>query len=156
MWRWRQGGLWFQVCKVIEEEAIAAAILIQQDREVAIAFQAHATPCAVLVRPDGIIGSPLVCSAEPIRALAAQAVGLPVLKSLPVATVAENGHTLPMAAIPKQKWCHYCSGTRPACSGFYLAGSKWQDGQPLRDCALLCLTSPPQLENARLRWGGER
>src|SRR5438128_211981 len=52
-------------------------VLLQQDREVAAAYQAHGTPCAVLIRPDGTIGSALVWSAEPIRALAAQAVGLP-------------------------------------------------------------------------------
>ncbi len=75
-------------------------VLLQQDREVAEVYQAHGTPCAVLIRPDETIGSPLICSAEPIRALAAQAVGLPVLKSLPVAAANENGHALPMAAVP--------------------------------------------------------
>jgi len=75
-------------------------VLLQQDREVAGAYQAQGTPCAVLIRPDGTIGSPLVCGAEPIRALAAQAVGLPVLKSLPAAAVHENDSALPMAAVP--------------------------------------------------------
>jgi peroxiredoxin len=73
-------------------------VLLQQDREVAGAYQAQGTPCAVLVRPDGTIGSALVCSAEPIRALAAQAVGLPVLTSLPAAR--EDDHALPIAAVP--------------------------------------------------------
>jgi peroxiredoxin len=75
-------------------------VLLQQDREVARAYQAHGTPCAVLIRPDGTIGSPLACGAEPIRALAAQAVGLPVLKSLPRAAATENSQLLPMAAVP--------------------------------------------------------
>ena len=75
-------------------------VLLQQDREVAGAYQAQGTPCAVLIRPDGTIGSPLVCGAEAIRALAAQAVGLPVLKSLPAAAAHENDYALPIAAVP--------------------------------------------------------
>ncbi len=74
-------------------------VLLQQDREVAEAYQAHGTPCAVLIRLDGTIGSALVCGAEPIRALVAQAVGLPVLKSLPVAAANGTDHALPMAAV---------------------------------------------------------
>ena len=74
-------------------------VLLQQDREVARAYQAHGTPCAVLIRPDGTIGSPLACGAEPIRGLAAQAVGLPVLNSLPRAA-AEKSQVLPIAAVP--------------------------------------------------------
>ncbi len=73
-------------------------VLLQRDREVAAAYQAHGTPCAVLIRADGTISSALVCSAEPIRALVAQAVGLPVLTSLPVAATNGTGHGLPMAA----------------------------------------------------------
>ena len=60
-------------------------VLLQQDREVAEAYRAHGTPCAVLIHPDGTINSPLVCGAEPIRALTAELMGLPVLKSLPLA-----------------------------------------------------------------------
>jgi peroxiredoxin len=75
-------------------------VLLQQDREVAGAYQAQGTPCAVLVRPDGTIGSPLFCGAEPIRALAAQAVGLPVLTSLPASAAHKNDHELPIAAVP--------------------------------------------------------
>jgi peroxiredoxin len=75
-------------------------VLLQQDREVARAYQAHGTPCAVLIHPDGTIGSPLACGAESIRALAAQVVGLPVLKSLPRATATEKSQVLPIAAVP--------------------------------------------------------
>jgi peroxiredoxin/uncharacterized membrane protein YphA (DoxX/SURF4 family) len=74
-------------------------VLLQQDREVARAYQAHGTPCAVLIRSDGTIGSPLSCGAEPIRALTAQVVGLPVLKSLPKATAIEKSQVLPMTAV---------------------------------------------------------
>ena len=66
-------------------------MLLQQDREVAESYQAHGTPTAVLVHPDGIIGSPVASGAEEIRALVAGVVGLPVLRSLPMAARA-NGN----------------------------------------------------------------
>ena len=52
-------------------------ILLQQDREVAQAYEANGTPAAVIVRPDGTIGSPLALGAEAIRALVARTVGAP-------------------------------------------------------------------------------
>ncbi len=73
-------------------------VLLQQNREVAEAYQAHGTPCAVLIHTDGTLGSSPACGAEQIRELVAQAVGLPVIKSLPVASGRENGLPLPMAA----------------------------------------------------------
>jgi peroxiredoxin len=66
-------------------------VLLQQGREVAQAYQAHGTPTAVLIRSDGTIDSVLAPGAEAIRALVAGAVGLPVLKSLPMASAA-NGN----------------------------------------------------------------
>ncbi len=50
-------------------------VLLQEDREVSEAYQAYGTPSAVLVQPDGTIGSPVVGGAEAIRALLAYAVG---------------------------------------------------------------------------------
>ena len=50
-------------------------VLLQEDREVAEAYEASATPSAVLVRPDGTIGSPLAIGSEAIAALVARAVG---------------------------------------------------------------------------------
>jgi len=44
-------------------------IYLQQEREVAESYQATATPIAVLVRPDGAIGSSLAPGADQIRAL---------------------------------------------------------------------------------------
>jgi hypothetical protein len=44
-------------------------VFLQNDREVAQAYQAHGTPSAVLVRQDGTIGSPLAQGADAIRAL---------------------------------------------------------------------------------------
>jgi peroxiredoxin len=60
-------------------------VLLQQDREVAELYQVYGTPSAVLVRPDGIIGSPLAQGADAIRALVAQTVNLPALRTLPMA-----------------------------------------------------------------------
>ncbi|HKZ26643.1 MAG TPA: TlpA family protein disulfide reductase, partial [Rubrobacteraceae bacterium] len=52
-------------------------VLLQQDWEVADAYQVDGTPSAVLVRPDGTIGSSLVLDYEAVEVLAAQAVGAP-------------------------------------------------------------------------------
>ena len=70
-------------------------VLLQKDREVAEAYQATGTPGAVLVRPDGTIGSPLVMGADAIRALVAQAVGLPALRSVPSTPTPTTGTALP-------------------------------------------------------------
>jgi peroxiredoxin len=72
-------------------------VLLQQDREVAEAYEAHGTPCAVLIAPDGTLRSSLACGEEQIRELVAQAVGLPIIKSPPIAADGEH-HILPMAA----------------------------------------------------------
>ena len=52
-------------------------VLLQQDWEVADAYQVDGTPSAVLVRPDGTIGSSLALGYEAVEVLAAQAVGAP-------------------------------------------------------------------------------
>jgi peroxiredoxin len=44
-------------------------MLLQTDREVAEAYQAHGTPGAVVVRPDGTIGGPVAMGAEAITRL---------------------------------------------------------------------------------------
>jgi peroxiredoxin len=70
-------------------------VLLQKDQEVADAYQVSGTPTAVLVRPDGTIGSPLAPGKQAIAALVSQAVALPTTMSLPLAlpapTVAANG-----------------------------------------------------------------
>ena len=48
-------------------------VLMQQDNEVADAYQTYGTPTAVLVRPDGTIGSAAAGGAEQIRTLVKQA-----------------------------------------------------------------------------------
>ncbi len=48
-----------------------AQILLQKDREVAQSYRAHGTPAAVIVRPDGKIGTPVAGGVESIRVLVA-------------------------------------------------------------------------------------
>ncbi len=52
-------------------------MLLQNEQEVAASYQALATPSAVLVRPDGTIGSPIAQGAEQIRQLITRTVGRP-------------------------------------------------------------------------------
>jgi peroxiredoxin len=59
-------------------------VLLQQDREVAEAYQVYGTPSAVLIHPDGTIGSPVAAVVEAIRALVAQTVGTPAARALEV------------------------------------------------------------------------
>jgi thiol-disulfide isomerase/thioredoxin len=50
-------------------------VLVQEDWEVAQSYEAHGTPSAVLVRPDGKIGSPVTSGAEALQRLVAYALG---------------------------------------------------------------------------------
>jgi peroxiredoxin len=52
-------------------------VLLQRDREVAEAYGEEGTPAAVVVRPDGTIGSALAAGADAIGALVATTVGTP-------------------------------------------------------------------------------
>jgi peroxiredoxin len=58
-------------------------VLLQQKREVAETYRAWGTPAAVLVRPDGRIGSPVAQGAEAIRTLVAQTISSALSPSLP-------------------------------------------------------------------------
>ena len=57
-------------------------IVLQEEREVSYSYEAYGTPSAVLVRPDGRIGSPVVGGADAIRAFMAHVVEAPA--QLPV------------------------------------------------------------------------
>ncbi len=52
-------------------------VLLQEDREVAQAYEVYGTPGAVLINPDGTIGSPLALGADAIRRLVEQTVMVP-------------------------------------------------------------------------------
>jgi peroxiredoxin len=60
-------------------------VLLQEDWEVADAYQVEATPAAVIISPEGTIGSPLGQGPDEVEALVAHAVGaraqLPLLHS---------------------------------------------------------------------------
>ncbi len=66
-------------------------VLLQEDREVADAFEAGGTPSAVIVRPDGTIGSPVARGAEAIRRLLSQA----LVGALPPSAIDGQGAGLP-------------------------------------------------------------
>ena len=68
-------------------------VLLQQDSRVEQAYRVEGTPSAVLVRPDGTIGSPLAEGGEQIRALVAHIAGAPAPSpaAAPAPTVAVNG-----------------------------------------------------------------
>jgi peroxiredoxin len=70
-------------------------VLLQRDREVAETYKEEGTPCAVVVRPDGTIGSPLAAGPEAIRALVARTLQSPeAAASTPAAAppaASENG-----------------------------------------------------------------
>ena len=71
-------------------------VLLQQEREVATAYQASGTPSMVLVRPDGTVGSPLAQGQEQIRALVARTMGTPLPQPvIPVAPTAAPGQPCP-------------------------------------------------------------
>ena len=71
-------------------------VLLQEGWEVANPYQAKTIPSAVLVNPDGTIGSPLAASPEAIKALVTQTVGTPTGVPTPAAAPTQsptaNGH----------------------------------------------------------------
>ncbi len=66
-------------------------VLLQKDREVAQSYQANGTPSAVIVRPDGTIGSPVSAGAEAIKTLLSKTTGTLPLQAAPAARPAGNG-----------------------------------------------------------------
>ena len=61
-------------------------LVLQRDHEIDTLYGVDRTPSVVLIRVDGLIDSPLIIGAEPIRALVARAASLPVLRpQLPIA-----------------------------------------------------------------------
>lgn len=66
-------------------------VVLQQDREVAEAYKSPGTPSAVLIRPDGTIGSPVAAGAEAIRRLVATATDTPA-PAAPQVPVHRNGN----------------------------------------------------------------
>lgn len=68
-------------------------VLLQKDREISEAYKVSGTPIALLINPDGTIGSELAPGAEPIKALIARSVGVPSVPApLPTPTLNGNGN----------------------------------------------------------------
>jgi peroxiredoxin len=65
-------------------------VLLQDEWEVAKPYQVKTTPSALLVGPDGTIGSPLAAGPEAIRALVTQTVGTPAQVPTPTAAPGPN------------------------------------------------------------------
>jgi hypothetical protein len=63
-------------------------ILLQKDRELAQAYQCAGTLGAVVIRPDGTVGSPVAPGAEVIKAQVARLIRRPTLGS-PAAKIGE-------------------------------------------------------------------
>jgi len=55
--------------RVKSSEHGLTSVLLQEDWEVSEAYEVTGTPSAVLIRPDGTIGSPVVAGSEAIRSL---------------------------------------------------------------------------------------
>ena len=71
-------------------------VLLQQDDEVAQAYQSPGTPSALIVQPDGTIGTPVSAGPPAIRSLVASATGtaaapLPLLDQMPSASPMPGG-----------------------------------------------------------------
>jgi peroxiredoxin/uncharacterized membrane protein YphA (DoxX/SURF4 family) len=73
-------------------------VLVQRDREVSQAYESIPTPSAVLVRPDGTIGSRAALGAQAIRSLVTQS----TTRTLPVAAAVPNGNGAAPARPPSR------------------------------------------------------
>jgi peroxiredoxin len=78
-------------------------VLLQQKREVAEIYQAWGTPAAVVIRPDGSIGSPPAQGADAIRTVVTQSVSAtPLLRLAAGANGPDgNGHRAPLVPAAK-------------------------------------------------------
>src|SRR5207244_8291858 len=82
-------------------ESSLTHVLLQDDREVAQAYQASGTPSAVLIRQDATIGSPLAQGADAIRALVANTLNPTVLPTLPRVAAQGNGNRATATSQPQ-------------------------------------------------------
>jgi peroxiredoxin len=74
-------------------------VLLQTEREVSDAYQAHGTPMAVVIAADGLIASPTVSGADAIRTLVAQATAPPLaVVQMPASDGRGNGNPAPDTA----------------------------------------------------------
>jgi len=77
-----------------------AHVLLQRDREVAEAYNVHATPGAVLVSADGTIGSPAALGADAIGRLVADVAEAPIPLVAPTLLHPPSEPQAPVAPAP--------------------------------------------------------
>jgi peroxiredoxin/membrane associated rhomboid family serine protease len=74
-------------------------VLLQEDWEVSEAYRVGGTPSAMLIRPEGTIGSPVAAGSEAIKDLVTQAVEapmrVPILPRAPAPTSGQEGRPCP-------------------------------------------------------------
>jgi hypothetical protein len=97
------------------------SVLLQEDWEVSEAYQVNGIPSAVLVNPEGTIGSPLAAGPEAVKALVRQTVGAPDQEELPVQPTAPQsasqrtpGLELPMQPTAQGEPCPNCGKVHAA------------------------------------------
>lgn len=82
--------------RALQREHGVTNILLQKNREVSLRYEAYGTPSAVLIRPDGTIGSPLAGGADAIASLVASTVRLPQpVHVVPPRKVVQQGDPAP-------------------------------------------------------------
>ena len=82
----------------VAEYGLEGSVLLQEDWEVAEPYGAEATPSAVLVNPDGAVGSPLAEGPDAVEDLVAHAVGGHA--HLPMLHPNRSGHVAHGGAVP--------------------------------------------------------
>ncbi len=104
-------------------------VLLQRDREVAESYQSTATPSAVLVQPDGTIGSPIAIGADAITQLVAgiTETRLAAPTPIPLPVVAAQGNA-PCPNCGQQQMGPTALGIGAARPRHPLAQSDGQDG----------------------------
>jgi peroxiredoxin/uncharacterized membrane protein YphA (DoxX/SURF4 family) len=82
--------------QTLQREYGLTQLIIQKDREVSTLYEAYGTPSAVLIRPDGAIGSPLVGGADAIASLVANTAKPPQpAQVVPPRKVVQKGNLAP-------------------------------------------------------------
>ncbi len=97
-------------------------VLLQEDREVAQAYEAYGTPSAVVINPDGTIASPLGMGADAIRKLVEQTVGTPT--TVPTQVVAAHNQSCDCGKHKGNCDCARHKGTAQHAAGAKPAGFK--------------------------------
>ncbi len=91
-------------------------VLLQEDWEVSESYQVGGTPSAVIVQPDGKVGSPVVGGSVAIESLVAQTVGAPP-PELPMHPQQAQGEPCPDCGQVHARPCPHCGQIHAADNG---------------------------------------